>query len=348
MTLTTTISPAVSDETSTDDTSTSSTCRLLIAIINYKCVDLTVACLKSLEPQVAALPGTRVTVVENASGEAQPLADAIAHHGWSHWVRLDDSPDNGGFAAGNNRAIRPALASDTPPDYVLLLNADTEVRDNALQALLDFMHAHPKVGLAGSSFENLDGSDWTIAFNFITPLGEFERGIKFGPVSRLLRRRVTARTMPQDQPSPVDWVAGASLIVRREVFDTIGLMDEAYFLYFEEVDFCLRAANANWPCWYVPQSRVMHIAGASSNLTTRNARPPRTPAYWFASRRRYFRKHFGTWGAVRADLLFITGYALHRVRRSLTRRGDTDPPHHLRDFLTHSVLHRRNRTEPIA
>ncbi len=316
-------------------------CPLLVVIVNYKTAALTVACLESLEPELAGLPGARVAVVENASGDAETLADAIAARGWDRWVNLDVADRNGGFAYGNNRAIRPALASAHPPRYVLLLNADTEVRPGAIRALVDFMDANPGAGIAGSSFENLDGSDWPIAFRFITPLNELETGLRFGPVSRLLGGHVVHRVMGQDRPRPVDWVAGACMLVRREVFDAVGLMDEAYFLYYEEVDFCLQARRKGWPCWYVPRGRVMHIAGQSSGMTERDRRPPRTPSYWFASRGRYFRKNFGLAGAVAADLAFGLGFAAWRLRRALQRKPDLDPPHHLADFWKNSIFFRR-------
>jgi N-acetylglucosaminyl-diphospho-decaprenol L-rhamnosyltransferase len=318
-------------------------CPLLVVIVNYKTAALTIACLETLRPELDALPGARVTVVENASGDAEALAHAIDARGWSNWVTLDVSEHNGGFAAGNNRGIRPALASDAPPRYVLLLNADTEVRPGAIRTLVAFMDGRPDVGIAGSSFENLDGSDWHIAFRFITPLNEIERGLRFGPVSRLMKRHVVHRVMEQDAPRPVDWVAGACMLIRREVIDAIGLMDEGYFLYFEEVDYCLRARRRGWPCWYVPESRVMHIAGQSSGLTERDRRPPRTPSYWFASRRRYFLKNYGLPGALAADLAFGLGFSLWRVRRALQRKPDPDPPRHLADFWRQSVLFRKNR-----
>jgi len=324
-------------------------CPVLVVIVNYKTAALTVACLETLLPELDAIPGARVSVVENRSGDEAALRSAIADRGWGDRVELIVSEVNGGFAHGNNLAIRPALAADAPPRYVLLLNSDTEVRPSAIQTLIEFMDDRPDVGIAGGSFENLDGSDWPIAFRFLTPLNELEGGLRLGLATRLMRRHVVTRIMDQDRPQAVDWVAGASMIIRREVFDAIGLMDEAYFLYFEEVDFCLRARRRGWPCWYVPQSRVMHIAGQSSKLTERDRPPPRTPAFWFASRRRYFLKNFGLAGALRADLAFGLGYSLFRARRFLQRKPDLDPPHHLADFWRNSVLFRRNRAiEPAA
>jgi GT2 family glycosyltransferase len=318
--------------------------RVLIVIVNYKTAQLTINCLESLQPEIAALRGVQVAVVENGSGDAEILGAAIRDRVWTDWVQLTVSERNGGFAYGNNLAIRPALESASPPDYVILLNSDTEVFPRAIRTLLEFMQSRPDVGIAGSSFENADGTDWPIAFRFITALSELEHGMRLGLVSRLLKNHCVARTMGKETAS-VDWVAGACMAIRRKVFQDIGLLDEGYFLYFEEVDFCLRARRAGWPCWYVPQSRVMHIAGQSSNVTRRNEKPPRLPAYHFQSRRRYFLKHFGLGHAIVADLAFAVGYASWRVRRWVQRKPDNDPPHLLSDFLHHSVLFPRNRTD---
>ncbi len=215
--------------------------RFLVVIVNYKTAALTLNCLSALEPELAPLPRGRVVVVENASGDGDALRSAIRERGWDGWASIDVAEHNGGFAYGNNRAIGPALRGCCPPEYVLLLNADTLVRPGAISALLDFMEERPNVGIAGSSFINADGTDWRIAFRFMTAWSEFEQAVRVGLISRLLRRRVVAREMPQDRPSQTDWVAGASMIIRRGVFEAIGLLDEEYFLYYEEADFCLRA-----------------------------------------------------------------------------------------------------------
>ncbi len=126
-------------------------------------------------------------------------------------------------------------------------------------------------------------------------------------------------------------------MIRREVFEAVGLLDEAYFMYFEEVDFCLRAARAGWRCWYVPASRVVHLVGQSSGVTDPRLRK-RRPAYWFESRRRYFVKNHGAVVAMLADAAWAAGFAVWRVRRFLQRRQDNDPPKLLLDFIRHSVF----------
>lgn len=309
-------------------------------IVNYRTAALTIACLRSLAPEVAADSSIRVNVVENDSGEGETIRAAINRHGWSSWAELTLAERNGGFSYGNNRGIEPALRWPVPPAYFMLLNPDTEVRPGAVRALVEFMDAHPKVGIAGSSFENQDGADWPIAFRFPTLGGQFVQGIRSRLVTRLMPGQVTAMRMGREAVD-VDWVSGASMIMRRQLLDDIGLMDEGYFLYFEEVDFCLRAWRVGWSCWYVPQSRVMHISGQSTGVAAPNRKPKRMPLYWFASRSRYFVKNHGLAYARLADLAFGLGRSLWTLRRMLLRRPPEDPPWMLADFWRTSVLFRR-------
>jgi GT2 family glycosyltransferase len=307
---------------------------LLIVIVNYRSAGVAIDCLKSLEPEVASFPGTRVVVTDGASGDdsVPRLAEAIRSHGWQDWVELQPLEHNGGFAYGNNAAIRPALASADPPRLVLLLNPDTIVYPGLLQALVGFMDANPEVGIAGSRVENLDGSVRNSAFRFQSILSELNNGIRIGVVSRLLSRRISAMPMPKTA-SQVDWVSGACMMVRREVFEEVGLLDEGYFMYYEETDFCLRAYRAGWPCWYVPGGRIVHLVGVSSGVTGQKAALRRRPRYWFESRRRYFETHHGRARAVLADLAWASGFAVNRVKQTLLGRPNPDPPYLLWDLV---------------
>lgn len=311
---------------------------VLVVIVNYRTARLVVDCLRSLEGEVAA-SGARVVVVDNDSGDdsCHIIASAIEGWGWSSWASLHASPVNGGFAYGNNLAVRAALQSAEPPDLVWLLNPDTCVHPAALGALVEFMRANPAAGIAGSGIDDEDGQPWPYAFRFPSLLGEVERGLRNGLVSRLLSRWVVLRRMGEG-PARVDWLPGASMIVRRKVFEDVGLMDEGYFLYFEETDFCLQARRAGWQCWYVPQARVIHIAGQSTGVTGRGAAARRVPGYWFEARRRYFVRNHGRGYAATADLLWMAAHMLWRLRRWMGRRPDLDPPGLLSDFLRGSAL----------
>ncbi len=286
-----------------------------IAIVNYGTAGLAIDALRSLSSQVEDLAGGRVVVVDNASGDGsvEKLTAAIEREGWSSWAEVMPLDRNGGFAFGNNACIRRALASTNLVDYVMLLNPDTVAQPGAVKALVDFIDAHPSVGIVGSRLENANGGVECSAHTLPSPLGALDEGARLGVLSRLLRRYVVTPP-PQAVAHLCDWVSGASMIIRRQVIDEIGLMDENYFLYFEEVDFCRRAQMAGWECWYVPDSRVMHLEGASTGI---HASAKRRAKYWYDSRRRFFAKHYGIAGLVAADVLWGIGRFSFLLRRGL-------------------------------
>jgi GT2 family glycosyltransferase len=317
--------------------------RVQVVIVNYKTAHLAAACLASLAQEVTDDGSIRVVVVENDSGDEGAIQRAIDDNGWTTWASIIVAPRNGGFSYGNNLGIASVILTPVPPEYFLLLNPDTEVRRGAIGSLIAFMDTHPDVGIAGSSFENSVGVEWPIAFRFPTIVGQLLQGIRSRLVSRILCEHVGAKTMGR-QAAQVDWVAGACMMVRRRVFQDIGLMDEGYFLYFEEVDFCLRARRAGWTCWYVPQSRVMHISGQSTGVSASDRTLDRMPTYWFASRSRFFVKNHGLAYARLADLAFGIGRAIWSARQRLLGRQNEDPPGFLGDFWRTSVLFKSRRS----
>ena len=287
-----------------------------IVIVNYRTADLVVDCLHSIKAQFHMTPALRAVVVDNDSrdGSAEKILGAIAQKGWHEWATVIPSNRNGGFAFGNNIAIREALLENGHVDYVVCLNPDTTAHTGAIRALVDFMDANPSAGIAGSRIENAEGKTECSAHNALSPLGELVSSARVGILSRVLRRYDVSPPMQEAIAHRCDWVSGASFIVRREVFEQIGLLDEGYFLYFEEVDFCTRARKAGWHVWFVPESRIVHFEGASTGIQS-VAR--RRPSYWYQSRRRYFVKHFGVLGLIFADILWAIGRGSLNLRRVL-------------------------------
>ena len=318
-----------------------------IVIVSYKSAALTVDCLRSVavEREKSALQ-LRCVVIDNASGDEPVVAEAIAANGWQGWARVVVAPRNGGFAYGNNLGLME-VERDGRVDFVHLLNPDTVLRGGAIDALIQFLESHPRAGVAGGVFENGDGSEWAIAFRFPSLLGEIEQGVRLGLVSRLLARSCVPMNMGSEAAA-VDWVSGASMMVRREVFDRIGGLDETFFLYFEETEFCHRAKAAGFEVWYVPASRVVHIAGQSTKVTERNIGPRRLPPYWFDSRRLYFTLTHGPAYAAAADTLAIVAGWLGLVKSVLLGRLRTHVPHFLRDLYRHSALSGRARVARAA
>ena len=309
--------------------------RIWISIVNYRTAELTIDCLRALSSQVAVLANIHVIVLDNNSddGSYVKLADAVILEGWSSWATVLPLDRNGGFAFGNNACIRLAQASTETVDYIMLLNPDTVASPGAIRSLVDFMDAHPDVGIAGSQLKNANGSAECSAHTFPSPLSELDEAARLGMLSRLLHRYVV--TPPsQTVAHSCDWVSGASMIIRRQVIEDIGLMDEGYFLYFEEVDYCLRANRVGWQCWHVPDSKVMHLEGASTGI---RATVKRRAGYWFDSRRRFFIKHYGVTGLITSDILWFIGRSSYLLRRSLhlgaRRNHNTDPKWFMFDLL---------------
>lgn len=319
--------------------------KVWVVSITFRSAQLMIDCLRSLESE-RCTPGLNLqaVVIDNASGDFPILSQAVDVNGWSSWVKLILAPRNGGFAYGNNLGIRLAMENGGA-DYFLLLNPDTQVRPRAIGSLVAFLQRHPDVAIAGPSFENADGTEWPIAFRFPSAGTEFCAALGIGLVTRLLGDRTVARRMPA-VAQQVDWVSGAAMMIRSEVFEVIGGFDESYFLYFEETDFCFRALKAGFSTWYFPESRVMHVMGQSTDVIMETwSRPKRLPAYWFESRRRYLAASLGTAGAMISDLLVLLAYPVGYLKQILLGRRRMTVPHYLRDIWHHSILRSRNRKQ---
>jgi N-acetylglucosaminyl-diphospho-decaprenol L-rhamnosyltransferase len=316
--------------------------RLWVVIVNYKTAALTLDGLMSLWAEHQRGIAMRVVVVDNASGDDSlaVLQEGLAKLQNPSWIEVQAMPSNGGFAYGNNVVLQQAVEALHPPDYILLLNPDAAVREGAIAPLMQFLDEHPKVGLVGSRLEDPDGTPQTSAFRFPSIWSELDHGLRLGAISRLIQHRRLAMPIVME-PCLSDWLAGASLMIRREVLSSAGLFDEDYFLYFEEVDFCHRAQQAGWECWCVPQSRVVHLVGQSTGVTDTRRVPQRMPQYWFESRRRYFLKFHGRVYTALADFLWMMGFTLWRVRRWIFSKPDTDPPNFLWDFWRNSMFAKR-------
>lgn len=313
--------------------------KLAVVIVCYKVADLTIDCLRSLAPEIARVPGARAVVVENGTGgdSADRLRAAIDAGGWGAWCDLVPIHPNLGFTGGNNVAIRRCLGSADPPEYVMLLNADTIVLEDALPPLVDFLEARPRVGIVGARcVAPVEGDHRQSYARFQGVLSELDRGMRLGIVSRLVAPWTQYGELRE--PRKVDWVPGAAMVLRRSMLDRIGLLDEGLYTYFDDLDICLRARRAGWETWYVPGGSVVHIEGASTGVTGPQPRPKRLPSYWFEARRRYFLKSYGPWYAGLVDAAYIAGCASYRLRRRIQRKPDTDPPHLLADSIRQSVF----------
>lgn len=304
--------------------------RVLCVILNWRTAEMTA---RAAHAAVAAMEGIEgaITIVDNDSqdGSFEALSAEFAGH---PRVRVLQSGRNGGYGAGNNHGIRAGLPDGTAPDYVYILNSDAFPATDAIRILRDYLDSHPEVGFAGSHIHGPEGEPHTTAFRYPSALGEFEGAARTGPITRLLARWVVAPPLPT-QTTRVDWLAGASVMMRSAVLDRIGLFDERFFLYYEETDLCRRAALAGWPTVYVVDSRVMHIGSVSTGMKEWK----RVPDYWFRSRRLYFEKNHGRVYAALATLAHLAGAGVYALRIVAGRRRAHWPPYFFRDLVKHTV-----------
>ena len=283
-------------------------------ILNYRTPHLVLDLLDTLRPEIDPAQH-RVVVVDNASGDdsVEVLQQALALRP-EPWLQLQVSPVNGGFAAGNNLGIRAQ-----PADHYLLINSDTLIRPGALSSLLACLQRHPEVGLAGPRLEWPDGTPQISAFRAHSPASELIQAAGIGLVTRLLQRHDVPRPL-QSEPERVDWVSFACVMIKDEVIRSTGGLDEGYFMYFEDTDYCLCARRDGWQTMIDPAAHVVHLRGGSGNVKADLARRRRPSRYLYASRTRYFRRHFGPLGPLRANLAWMAGHALACLRYLLDRR----------------------------
>ena len=309
--------------------------RVLVISLNYKTAEMT---LRSMQAALRAMQGmdAELVVVDNDSGDGsfETITRAVATQDWAQGapIRVIQSGRNGGFGAGNNVGILAGLSDGSAPDYVYLLNSDAFPAAGAIRALHDHLEQHPEAGFAGSYIHGEDGAAHVTAFRFPSIWSELEGAARFGPLSRLLAHKSVPLGVPETTQR-VDWLAGASIMMRQGVLDRIGLFDETFFLYFEETDLCLRAARAGCETHYVRESAVAHIGSVSTGMKTW----ARIPGFWLDSRWHYFAGNHGRGYAALATLFHALGGLLWRVRRLVQAKPAADPPHFLRDLLLHDL-----------
>jgi len=305
-----------------------------VVIVNYKTPELVKACLDSLVGERSEALRLKVYVgdADSQDGSVETISRYIADKGLD-FCECFPIGTNGGFAYGNNHIVERKVLDDPEVDFVHFLNPDTYVHPGAIKALVDLLRTQPKAGVAGSRLENPDGSLRAYGFRFPAPWREFFRGARLAALDRIVP--AAAIKIPDLlETRRVDWVTGASFMMPRGVIDRVGLMDPAYFLYFEETDLMSRVGQAGFEVWHVADSRVVHLQGSATGVKT-DAPPKRVPAYWYQSRFKFFHDRYGRFRAVLANILFLAGDALYRAHRTLRRQPIEDAPFLWRDMFAY-------------
>ena len=289
---------------------------LSIVIVNYRTPILVIDCLETLLPE---LPGLRakVVVVDNNSGDDSPgiIRNWLTARDPDHRVLLVQSETNSGFAGGNNIGIDTLRAS-----FYLLLNSDTRLRSGSIRNLLETARKFPDAGLVSPRLEWPNGEGQESCFRFHTPYSELIAAAQTRVIDGLFKRYIVPMPV-QDRIVRPQWTSFACVLIRREVFEQIGLLDDGYFMYFEDAEFCHRAGKAGWGIVHDPEARVVHLRGGSSPVKERTRQKKRLPRYFHESRTRFFYQLYGWTGLLAANVMWWLGRLISKARQ-MTGRAD--------------------------
>lgn len=283
--------------------------KLAVVIINYKTPHLIIDCLVSLLPELSVLDA-KVVIVDNHSKDAS--IEKI-----KHWLGLNDSleqvklitsTNNTGFSGGNNIGIKAVKAEN-----YLLLNSDTLVREGAIATLLNTANEDESAGLISPRLEWPDGIPQESCFRFHSPLSELISAANTGLITSLLHN--------YNVPYPVsnkldfyDWTSFACVLIKAEVFNDVGLMDDGYFMYYEDVAFAYKVKQAGWTVLNEPSAHVVHLRGGSSPVKSQAKSRKRLPRYYYESRTRFFYQVYGHVGLLSANLCWTLGNSIAFMR----------------------------------
>jgi len=278
---------------------------LTVIVVSWNVRDLLRRCLASLSASPSAASPRieiEIIVVDNASADGS--ADMVRAE--FPQVRLIANDENRGFTAANNQGLAASQGR-----HLLLLNPDTEIVGDALATMVGYMDAHPRIGALGPQLRYPDGRLQPSRRRFptfATALVESTVIQQWWPDNRLLQRYYMADT-PDDAVQPADWLVGACLLVRRQAYEQIGGLDEGFFMYSEELDWCKRLKDAGWEVVYLPTATIIHHEGKSSEQVA-----PARHIYFQSSKVRYFRLHHGPLQAEVLRYFLLTTYVYQMLR----------------------------------
>ena len=248
---------------------------LSILIVNWNTRDYLLHCLESVF-QAAGRSSWEVIVVDNGSRDrsGEEVKKRFPR------IRLIENERNLGFARAMNQGLQQSSGR-----YALLLNPDTRVKEGAIERLLSFMDGHPEAGVAGIQLLNSDGSKQNSIANFPSLATEL---LNKSFLRWMFPKRFPGKGRNYSEPIEVDSVIGACMIVRREAIERVGLLDEDYFLFLEETDWCYRMKEAGWKVYHLPQAGFYHFQGKSAETEKKKAK-----VEYYRSRYHFFKKHRG-------------------------------------------------------
>ena len=307
-----------------------------VSVINYKTPDLTLQCVQSVLDDFEGLRG-EVVIIDNLSddGSVEQIEAWLAAQPEGTPVRFVKSPINSGFSGGNNQGFAAVDAA-----YYLVLNSDALLKRGFFKAILAAARANPEAGFVAPRIDYDEGGVQNSCFRFHSPQSEFMRALRIGVVARAMAR-YDVTLGPDPDPAKIEWASFACLLLSGEMIDQIGPMDEGYFLYFEDAEYCLRAQRAGWHVAYAPEARAVHFRGGSGPVKSLQKARAELPLYYYVSRSRFLYQAHGRMGLLAANLLWHLGRGLKHLTRLLGRKVEPMPAREGRHIWT-------NFTNPLA
>ena len=265
-------------------------------IVTWNARDLLMDCLESLFSQVSSIR-YEVFVVDNGShdGTVEAVKDRFPD------AKLIANENNLGFAAANNQGLKAMSAR-----YAVLLNSDTIVSKGVFERLVRFMDENPDTAVTGPQLLNKDGSKQNCFHNYPSLLSEV---VGLGLLKSLFPKKYPGKRKNYDSPLETDAILGACLMVRKTVVDRLGYMDDGYFFFLEETDWCYRMKKAGWKIYHIPDVKIVHLHGAS----TKKKVPVATWIEYYRSNYRFFRKNIGFLSLVLVTIIKLLKLSLNVI-----------------------------------
>ncbi|MEI8310778.1 MAG: glycosyltransferase family 2 protein [Verrucomicrobiota bacterium] len=312
--------------------------RLTVIVLNFRTPDVTIDCLKTLAPEALANPGMKVVLLDNASGDdsVPRIEAAIRENGWTgDWLEFRPLDKNLGFAGGNNRILHEQMAAKDPPAYLLLLNSDTLAGKGCIAYCTKIMEADPKIGALSCMLRNRDGSVQNICRKFPHPARESVRAFGLPWFLPALFRWADLEDSGWDRtagPRDVDWIGGAFFFARTSALREAGVLDQEFFFYGEDCEWCHRLWKHGWRIRFDPGAETVHLGGASSDST--RVRNRQRDIYTWKARFLIQRKCYGPLAEKFVRGCYTAMFALRLGFARITGRGRSEKAAELREGLS--------------
>ena len=286
-----------------------------IVIVNYQTPEMLISCiskmLKTLNFELV-----KICIVDNCSndGSFEKIKKWVDEKQVSKNVILISSSNNGGFSAGNNIGIKAISAK-----YYLLLNSDAYIQQPSIDALKNTFYQNSNIGLVSPRLTWEDGTSQESTFNFFHPITEFVQQANTGVISSRLKKYVVAEAI-DERARFVEWTSFACVMISSECIAEVGYLDEGFFMYYEDVEYCYRMRESGFKVFYNPSASAVHLRGGSSSVKKNIAAKKRLPKYYYQSRCRFYFKKYGYLGLFAANMLWYLGRSVALCRQFMGRK----------------------------